>query len=360
MIRDIDFLVIGGGPAGLSAARAAVENGIETVIVDDAIEPGGQLVKQTHKFFGSEMEYAGVRGIDIPGIFLEKLKASDRFELFTETPAIGIYDDNVVTVMVKRETVKKFRPKAILIATGAREKMIPFPGNDLPGVYGAGAVQTLMNVYGVKPGNKVLMVGAGNIGLIVTYQLLQAGVDVVAVIEGMDHVGGYWVHSAKIKRLGIPILTRHTITEAWGENAVEGAKIARIDDKWNIIEGSEQSLKVDTICLAVGLLPLSDFFLQTSCDMKWIKELSGDVPLRSKYLETSRKGIFVAGDAGGIEEASSAMIEGFIAGLSAARHCGADIEDFEGKISLYRAELDSLRSGPVGDHIRKGLEKVEI
>ncbi len=358
MIRDIDFLVIGAGPAGLSAARAAVEQGIQTVVVDDAIEPGGQLVKQTHKFFGSEMEYAGVRGIAIPEIFLSKLRDSNLFELHMETPAIGIYDDNVVTVLKDREKVVKYRPKAVLVATGAREKMIPFPGNDLPGVYGAGAVQTLMNVYGVKPGNSVLMVGAGNIGLIVSYQLMQAGVNVAAVIEGMDHVGGFWVHSAKIKRLGIPVLTRHTILEAWGEKGVEGARICAIDDNWNKIEGSEQELAVDTICLAVGLSPLSDFFYQTGCEMKWDRELSGDVPVRDKYLETTRKGIFVAGDAGGIEEASSAMIEGFMAGLSAARHCGADIPEFDQTIDLYRAELDSLRSGEVGEHIRKGLAGV--
>jgi sarcosine oxidase subunit alpha len=85
--------------------------------------------------------------------------------------------------------------------------MIPFKGNDIPGVYGAGAIQTLMNVYGIAPGKKVLMVGAGNIGVIVAYQLLQAGIEVAAVIEGLPRIGAYLVHSAKIKRLGVPIYT---------------------------------------------------------------------------------------------------------------------------------------------------------
>jgi sarcosine oxidase subunit alpha len=133
--------------------------------------------------------------------------------------------------------------------------MLAFPGNDLPGVYGAGGVQTLMNVYGVKPGKQVLMVGAGNVGLIVSYQLLQAGVKVNRVIEIMPKIGGYNVHAAKLRRCGVPIFTSHSIKEAYGKDKVEGAIVEEIDNRFQPIPGTEEDITCDTVCIAVGLTP---------------------------------------------------------------------------------------------------------
>ncbi len=359
MIRP-EVLIIGGGPAGLAAAREAVRAGCDTVLIDDALELGGQLVKQTHKFFGSEMEYAGVRGIWIAEKLLEEVKNSPNFEFRTRTTATGYYEDGVVTAVVEDKKVIKFQPKKIIVATGAQEKTIPFPNNDLPGVYGAGAVQTLMNVYGVAPGKRGLMVGAGNIGLIVSYQLKQAGIDVAAVVEAMERVGGYWVHASKIARLGIPILTRHTIVEAIGRDNVTGAIITAIDDNWNPIEGTEREMECDFICLAVGLLPLADFFRLAKCDMVYVHKLGGEVPYRDTNMMTSVEGLYVAGDVGGIEEASSAMIEGAIAGLSAAKSLNKKIEAFKAKLCELQDELGRLRSGPVGEHIRCGLNQCKL
>jgi sarcosine oxidase, subunit alpha len=353
MISEPSLLIIGGGPAGLAAASIAIDYNIDTVLIDDAFALGGQLVKQTHKFFGSEMEYAGVRGINIPQIFLDKLGNSPHFKSYARTSAIGYYDDGVVTALKEESELLKFKPKEIIVATGAREKMIPFKGNDLPGVYGAGAIQTLMNVHGVVPGKNVLMVGAGNIGLIVSYQLLQAGVSVTAIVEALPYIGGYWVHASKIRRLGVPILTEHTIIEAHGYDRLVGATIAKIGNSH-----FEQCLEVDTICLAVGLLPLSDFFRQAQCEMKYVRELGGDVPIRNRFMQTTKKNIFVAGDAGGIEEASSAIIGGYIAGLAAAHCLNADIQDFDEKVNLLYNELGNLRSGVVGTHIREGMQIV--
>ncbi len=358
MIREVSFLVIGGGPAGLSAALAATEFGIDTIVVDDGLELGGQLVKQTHKFFGSKMERAGVRGFVIGEELVDELARRENFEAFVRTTAAGIYEDGVVTAVKNERQWLKFKPKRLLVATGASERMIPFPGNDLPGVYGAGAVQTLMNLYGVLPGKRVLMVGAGNIGLIVSYQLLQAGVRVAAVVEAMDHIGGYWVHASKIRRLGVPILTRHTIKEACGKESVEYAVIAEVDDEWRPIPGTEQKVDVDTVCLAVGLSPTVELLFQAKAQMKYVPELGGDVPLRDKYMRTSVPWIYVAGDAAGIEEASSAMLEGQIAGLSAARSLGAEIPDFEERIERLWDELSALRAGPLPQKVREGLKKV--
>lgn len=143
---------------------------------------GGQLVKQTHKFFGSEKQQAGTRGITIAEGLEKEIAASPNIELWVNTSALGYYADGIV--MVERDhQVEGILPKRVIVATGAFEKNLVFPNNDLPGVYGAGAVQTLMNLEGVLPGKDVIMIGAGNIGLIVSYQLLQAGVNVKAVVE---------------------------------------------------------------------------------------------------------------------------------------------------------------------------------
>ena len=123
----------------------------------------------------------------------------------------------------------KVQSKAIVIATGASEKVLAFPNNDLPGIYGAGAVQTLMNVNGVLPGTDVVMVGSGNIGLIVSYQLMQAGVNVKCVIEASDKIGGYKVHASKLKRLGVDILTSHSVKRAFGTECLESIEISILE-----------------------------------------------------------------------------------------------------------------------------------
>ncbi len=254
---------------------------------------------------------------------------------------------------------RKVKAKRFVVATGASEKMLAFKGNDLPGVYGAGAVQTLMNVFGVKPGQRVLMVGAGNIGLIVSYQLLQAGVSVAAIVEGSPRIGGYLVHASKVRRAGVPILTSHTILEAYGQDTVEGAVICQLDQAWQPIKGTEQRLSADVICLAIGLSPLSDLLWQADCRMLYIPELGGHVAWRDERLRTSQPHIFIAGDVAGIEEASSAMVEGLLAGYVAASDIGLAPSDVSERIRATREQLVELRSGPEGERTRLGLAAVQ-
>jgi len=356
-MKNVEIMVIGGGPAGLCAARAASSLGAKVLLSERDDIPGGQLVKQTHKFFGSEKQYAGDRGIQIGQMLLNEAREDPNIEIWTDSTVLAIYEDSVVTVEHDGKHTK-VKPERIIIATGAAEKFLSFPGNDLPGIYGAGAVQTLMNVAGVKPAERVLMVGAGNIGLIVSYQLKQAGVEVAAVIEALPKIGGYLVHASKIQRAGIPVLTRHTILEAYGEGKVEGAIVAQIDEKWQAIPGTEQKIACDTICLAVGLSPLTELAWQAGCEMAYIRELSGHVPIVDDYLETTRPGIYCAGDVSGIEEASSAMVEGRLAGYSAAASLGYGKDQVKELQKAAMSELDELRAGPLGAHIRAGLEKV--
>ncbi|NLS45166.1 MAG: FAD-dependent oxidoreductase [Firmicutes bacterium] len=349
-----EICIVGAGPAGLRAAIAARDMGACVMLVDSEENLGGQLVKQTHKFFGSRGQFAGMRGIDIAKLLSDEVTKDSSVTVMSDSQVVGFYPDGTLAIE-KDDCLKLLKPQRVICATGASERMLPFPNNDLPGVYGAGAAQTLMNLYGVRPGNRVLMIGAGNIGLIVSYQLIQAGIDVAAIVEAMPYVGGYDVHARKIQRAGIPILTSHTIKAVHGRQVVEGATVSAVDAQFCIIPDSDRYFQVDTVCLAVGLTPLTELLWQADCKMGYIPELGGYTPFRNENYETTRPGVFVAGDLAGIEEASSAMIEGEIAGLCAAKSLGYEIDDFEDRINRAKTELRVLRQGPTGEKIRQGI-----
>jgi len=356
---DTDLIVIGGGPAGLSAAIIAAKLGVEVFIVDENPKPGGQLIKQTHKFFGSKYNYAAVRGIEIAEVLLKDLRESYA-KWIVNASAIGYYKNRKHLIAVVQDNHKLIEVSAakIIVSTGARENTLLFPNNDLPGIYGAGGVQTLMNVYGIKPGNDALIVGAGNVGLIVGYQLVQAGVNVKMLVEAMPKIGGYAVHAAKLRRLGIPILTRHSIKSAEGRGHVEKATIVELNENGQAIEGTEESIHVDLICLAVGLTPSSEIPSQAGCVQAYIPELGGLVAVHNEDLETTLNGMYVSGDVSGIGEANTAMMEGILAGANVAMELGKD----RSKAEKFREEslrhLYALRASPFGEKVLKGKEKV--
>lgn len=354
---ECEVAIVGGGPAGLSAGIEASEFA-DVLIVDENHCLGGQLIKQTHKFFGSKEEKAGTRGIEIAKEMEKEVEKKCRVLL--NTSIIGYYDRGhhfLVGVNKVDRIVYEIKAEKIIFATGAQENMLVFEGNDLPGVYGAGGVQTLMNVYGIKPGNVGLIVGAGNVGLILAYQLLQAGVNVACIVEAMPRIGGYFVHSAKIRRCGIPIYTSHSIKEAYGDGKVEGAVIVELDENWKMIEGSEKDIECDFICLAVGLTPSVRLVAQTGAEISFINEAGGWVALHNEYMETTKNGIYVAGDSANIEEASTAMIEGKIAGIHAVNSI-KHIPDFEKRIEKYMKEISAFREGYFGIRPKKAKEKI--
>lgn len=353
-----DVVVIGAGPAGLNAALSAANMGAKVILLERDGFPGGQLVKQTHKFFGSKAQYASFRGIDIATLLYNQVKESANIDLKFGATVLAYYPDGVIAVELDNKFVT-IKADRYIVATGAAEKTLPFPNNDLPGVYGAGAVQTLAHVFGVLPGQRVLMIGSGNIGLIVSYQLLQAGVEVAGIVEAAPRIGGYLVHAAKIRRAGIPIYTSHTVKEALGEYSAEGAVIWQLDDAWQPISGTEKKIEADVICVAVGLSPLTELLWQAGCEMKYVPQLGGHVPVRDKDLRTTVDSVYVAGDVSGVEEASAAMVEGKLAGLAAAKSMGFDNGHYEELRLLAVSELEQLRSGPAGEKIRQGVKIIE-
>ncbi|MDF2569785.1 MAG: hcnB 2 [Sporomusa sp.] len=357
---NIDIAIIGAGPAGLMAAIHAGKLGARVLLIERAEYYGGQLIKQTHKFFGSKSEYAGERGIDIAALLVKEALAIPNVTAWNNATVLGYYQEDGILTVKRQDTFVTINAKKIIVASGASEKTLAFPGNDLPGVYGAGAVQTLMNVYGVMPGKRLLMVGAGNIGLIVAYQLLQAGVEVAGIIEASPKIGGYLVHAAKIRRAGIPIYTNHTVKAAYGSPALTGATICQLDANWQPIPGTEIDIQADGLCLAVGLTPLTELLWQAGCKMAFVPELGGYVPFRNSNLLTSHPNIYVAGDVAGVEEASAAMIEGKLAGLAAAASLEQTATAVPEDYDEAQNQLAALRAGSVSAKIRSGLAKVTI
>lgn len=197
-IKRYDMIVVGAGPAGLSAAIEAAKHGVKPIVFDENAKPGGQLFKQIHKFFGSKEHKAKIRGFQIGK---ELLAEAEQYgvEVVLNAAVVGLYPDREITVRVG-EQLQHYKGDSVLIATGASENMVNFKGWTLPGVIGAGAAQTMMNLHHILPGKRVLMLGSGNVGLVVSFQLMQAGCDVVALCDAAPRIGGYGVHAAKVAR----------------------------------------------------------------------------------------------------------------------------------------------------------------
>ncbi len=357
-MKKAELAIVGGGPAGLSCAIEAARLGAKVLVIDENERPGGQLFKQIHKFFGSREHQAGVRGIDIGTKLLEET-AILGIEVWLNSEVVGISKDKRIWAIKDGKTSLEVEADKIVLSTGAIENSLNFPGWTLPGVMGAGAAQTMINIHRVTPGDRVLMIGSGNVGVIVSYQLLQAGAEVVAIIEAAPRLGGYGVHTAKVRRAGVPFYTSHTIKRALGTDRVEGAEIVALDAKWQPIPGSEFILDVDTICVATGLTPLAELAWTLGCRFQFVPSLGGFVPDHDQYMETTVPGIYVAGDIAGVEEASTAMEEGRLAGISAAAALGyLSDEERERRCGEVWDRLNSLRSGPYGEGRRKAKELI--
>ena len=326
----VDCLIIGGGPAGLAAAVELGKAGAEVLLVDDKDRLGGKLVLQTHKFFGSVDEvHAGTRGIDIATLLGQEVAQFPNVTCWLDSNAVAVFSDHKVGVVRNGREYFLIRPRAVLVAAGARERSLTFPGNTLPGVYGAGAFQTLVNRDLVRPAERLFIVGGGNVGLIAGYHALQAGIDVVGLVEALPECGGYKVHKDKLVRMGVPIHTRHTVVSANGVDHVESVTIAALDPDGAIVPGSERSFACDTLLIAVGLNPCDEFY--------------------HKALTFGMQA-FAAGDAAEIAEASAAIFSGKIQGVSIARALELEVPDIPEEWARIEQILKS-KPGPATEEV---------
>ena len=327
----VDALIVGAGPAGLSAAAVLGGAGASVLVIDDKDSVGGKLVLQTHNFFGSVKDcFAGTRGIDIAVKLEKQLGGMKNVGVMTSSVAIGAFADGVVGVVSEGRRYLKVQPRILIVATGARENTLPLEGFDLPGVFGAGAFQTLVNRDMVRCSDRLFIVGGGNVGLIAAYHALQAGMNVVGLCEAMPQFGGYRVHADKIARLGVPLYLKHAAICAHGKEKVESVTIAQVDDKFRPVMGSERSFPVDAILVAVGLNPINEL-----------------------YNQAVEAGITVltAGDAQEIAEASAAMFSGRLTGADALEKLGLPMPpEMAAEIGGWPQMMEILRARPGKSH----------
>jgi len=320
---SVPVLIIGGGPAGLSAAIEFGKRGVSALLIDDKHRLGGKLVLQTHRFFGSyNAVFAGTRGIDIAAKLENELRTYPSVRIWLQSTALAVYSDKKVGILRDGKRYVQVNPEVLLVASGAREKSLAFPGNTLPGVYGAGAFQTLVNRDLVRSAGRLFIVGGGNVGLIAGYHALQAGIPVVGLVEALPECSGYKVHKDKLRRFGVPIYTSHTVVSANGTDGVQSVTIAALDKDWKAVPGSEKSFACDTLLIAIGLDPVDEFY--------------------DKAREFGLP-VYAAGDAEEIAEASAAIFSGKIRGLEILKAMGRN----DGGISPdWYATADILKSRP--------------
>lgn len=334
---ETECLVVGGGPAGLSAAVELGRHGVRTILVDDKDRLGGKLVLQTHKFFGStDACHAGTRGIDIATKLEKELRSFENVKVWLSSTAVAVFSDRKAGIL-RDGRYLLVRPQAVLVATGARERSLLFPGNTLPGVLGAGAFQTLVNRDLVRAARRLFVVGGGNVGLIAAYHALQAGIEVVGLCEALPDCGGYKVHRDKVARLGVPILTSHTVLAASGREQVESVTVAAVDEAFRPVPGTERTFDCDTLLVAVGLEAVDEF---------------------ARKAKEYGLPVWSAGDAEEIAEASAAMFTGRIRGLEVARFLGRDAGEVPPEWHRTAEVLKSRPGATVTEEIPREAEGV--
>ena len=334
-IDSHDLLVIGGGPAGLSAALKSSKHGVKTAIIEERITLGGQIFKRLGVGFkGPSAASLGkdyARGAELISA-IEKSKV----EVFDSTQVVSIEDSIVYTTHPIFGT-RAFKYKNLIIAPGAYDRPVVFPGWTLPGVMTAGAVQTLVKTQQLSPGKKILFAGSGPLALAFSAQLLELGAPVYKVLESSHPpklselfrltaaVSGNWnlisdairYRSILLKK-SIPFKYRRLVVKAEGQGRVESVTHCKVDQEWRPIKGTEEVESVDLLCVGYGFFPSHEIFRFLGCSFVYDENQGGFKVEKDQWGETSVPGIFAAGDGTGVTGSYSAIAQGALAGLKVA------------------------------------------
>ena len=346
--RDRQLVIVGGGPGGMAAAIAARAAGVDEVtVIDERAKLGGQIYKQLGP--GWKVVAPEKLGKDyVRGRALIESAEASGAEVLDNNVVWGIWDDRVA-LYEEGGRAGVIKAGKIILATGAYDRPVVFPGWTLPGVMTAGGAQSLVKTQKVIPGQRILMAGSGPLILAFSAQLHQYGANVVTVCEAAGfpaasgalrllraapgNLGllvdglGYMTYLAR-KR--VPFLYSHIIVRAEGETEVERAVIARVDHDWKPVPGTEQTIAVDTICIGYGFFPSVELSRLCGCEHTYDEDLGGYIPVRDEWMRTTVSGVLAAGDGTGVAGSLVAIEEGTLAGIAAAM----DLE----KISKVDAE----------------------
>jgi thioredoxin reductase len=317
--ENVDVLIIGGGAAGLAAAIEAKKFGVKTILLERDRSTGGVLNQCIHNGFGLHVFKAELTGPE----FMEKLweELGNLEEVIRNNfTVLKIDPDNREVITLSEEGIVVFKPKALIMATGARERplnSLRIPGSRVAGVYTAGVAQKMVNIYNRLPGNKVLIVGSGDIGLIMARRLKIEGMDVVGVVEIMPEPGGLIRNVVQcLEDFNIPLWLSHTVFKIHGKGRLKGVTIGKVDENFNPIPGTEKFLEVDTLVASVGLIPQNEL-IEDFVEMDAINR----GPVVDDLMRTSVEWIFAAGNNVAIHDLVDFVYEeGKIAGKNAAKY----------------------------------------